>query len=609
MIFRFNNNFLVFLFLFFLQNNVFSQQETSFRELLIQSDKLLVDDPVASKKSALRAYKMSLDLHNEKDQAEAAAYLANAHFYLDELDSATILLESSVALSRKHNLQKRLSKSLSFLGQLNIYNGNRKQAHELLFEAKKIMEASKDSLNLPDIYIRISGLYMEEDNTNLGIEYALKCYEISKKQANVAYECYALNNMTVIHTKLGNSSKGISMANEAINLAKKSSLKFVEYEARNNLGILYKNNNEYNKALEQYEMAEVLSKDLNFERGEMGLLGNKGILLNLLKDYTSAIKAFEKALEIEKKFDVPMIAADIKINVGRSYAALGDYSKGMASLNEGFAIARALKSLELQEDAYMVEKEIFLRMGNVDLALESMEKYQMVHDSIFTLAKTRQINELQTQYETEKKDNVIKLFGQKHETNRWRIIGLILGLLLVVFVALGLFQKQKKDKVIYEKEKEIEAEKLMNAGKDLEAKRKELTAKVLQLAHKNEFLNSLKGEMEHLKNNVDDSVNKTSNRVSRMINRDIEGDTQWAQFSQEFSGIHQNFLSALTAKFGSFTKSEIRLISLLKMNMNSKEITSILGISDDGIRKARYRLRKKMHLEESELQRFLLGFS
>jgi DNA-directed RNA polymerase specialized sigma24 family protein len=45
------------------------------------------------------------------------------------------------------------------------------------------------------------------------------------------------------------------------------------------------------------------------------------------------------------------------------------------------------------------------------------------------------------------------------------------------------------------------------------------------------------------------------------------------------------------------------------MNLNSKEVASILGISDGGIRKARYRLRKKMQLEESELQRFLLGFS
>jgi hypothetical protein len=157
----------------------------------------------------------------------------------------------------------------------------------------------------------------------------------------------------------------------------------------------------------------------------------------------------------------------------------------------------------------------------------------------------------------------------------------------------SIHQKRGKDKLRFEIEKKIEQEKRRFAEIELDIKKKELTAKVLQLAHKNEFLNSLKGEMEHLKNNVDDSVNKTSNRVSRLINRDIEGDTLWNQFSQEFSGIHKDFLTSLSAKFGSFTKSEIRLISLLKMNINSKEITSILGISDDGIRKARYRLRKK----------------
>jgi hypothetical protein len=37
----------------------------------------------------------------------------------------------------------------------------------------------------------------------------------------------------------------------------------------------------------------------------------------------------------------------------------------------------------------LVEKEIFLRMGNVDLALESMEKYQMVHDDIFYFGQNK----------------------------------------------------------------------------------------------------------------------------------------------------------------------------------------------------------------------------
>jgi DNA-binding CsgD family transcriptional regulator len=45
------------------------------------------------------------------------------------------------------------------------------------------------------------------------------------------------------------------------------------------------------------------------------------------------------------------------------------------------------------------------------------------------------------------------------------------------------------------------------------------------------------------------------------------------------------------------------------MNMTSKEIADIMGISDSGVKKARYRLRKKMNLEDSELQGFLLSFA
>jgi DNA-binding NarL/FixJ family response regulator len=133
---------------------------------------------------------------------------------------------------------------------------------------------------------------------------------------------------------------------------------------------------------------------------------------------------------------------------------------------------------------------------------------------------------------------------------------------------------------------------------------------VLQLASKNDFLNNLQNEVvELLKESVDSSVNKTSKRISSMIRKDMNGDKQWEQFGEEFSSIHQGFIASLAKEFGAFTKTEVRLISLLKMNLSSKEIADILSISDEGIKKARYRLRKKINLEDSELQGFLLNFS
>jgi len=241
--------------------------------------------------------------------------------------------------------------------------------------------------------------------------------------------------------------------------------------------------------------------------------------------------------------------------------------------------------------------------------LEEMMAYQAVHDSIFKLERSKQVEELQTQYETEKKDAEIRDLTQTNELNRWRIWALLLGLIALAAFAYLIVQKRKKDRLLFETEQALEKEKSQKAQVELEYKQKELTAKVLQLAHKNEFLNTVETQLEKLKVNVDSDVSRTGNRISRLIKRDIEGDAQWEQFAQEFTRIHQGFLSRLAEKYGVFSKSEVRLISLLKMNMTSKEIADIMGISDSGVKKARYRLRKKMNLEDSELQGFLLSFA
>jgi len=133
---------------------------------------------------------------------------------------------------------------------------------------------------------------------------------------------------------------------------------------------------------------------------------------------------------------------------------------------------------------------------------------------------------------------------------------------------------------------------------------------VLQLARKNEFLGTIEGEIKALKNQVDTTVDETSNRIRRLIQRDMANDDQWEQFSQEFSSVHQGFLDTLVNRYGTFSKSEIRLVSLLKMNLSSKDIADTLNISDEGIKKARYRLRKKLALEsEDDLQGFLQSFT
>ena len=48
------------------------------------------------------------------------------------------------------------------------------------------------------------------------------------------------------------------------------------------------------------------------------------------------------------------------------------------------------------------------------------------------------------------------------------------------------------------------------------------------------------------------------------------------------------------------SNNDLRLMSLLKMNLSSKEIANILNISVEGVKKVRYRLRKKLNLNTEE---------
>ena len=84
------------------------------------------------------------------------------------------------------------------------------------------------------------------------------------------------------------------------------------------------------------------------------------------------------------------------------------------------------------------------------------------------------------------------------------------------------------------------------------------------------------------------------------INFDLQDDNNWGNFSRYFEEVHKDFNTKAQQQFPNITSNDLRLMSLLKMNLSSKEIANILNISSDGIKKARQRLRKKMGIDSSE---------
>lgn len=143
---------------------------------------------------------------------------------------------------------------------------------------------------------------------------------------------------------------------------------------------------------------------------------------------------------------------------------------------------------------------------------------------------------------------------------------------------------------------------------ELASKNRELANSAMSIVYKNELLNKVHDELLQLR---DGEGRKLSNDQLRKINKIIEDarsdERDWNIFEESFNEAHENFFKKLKADYPELVPNDLKLCAYLRMNMNSKEIASLLNITTRGVEIRRYRLRKKLSLPHNKnLTEFLL---
>jgi ligand-binding sensor domain-containing protein len=151
-------------------------------------------------------------------------------------------------------------------------------------------------------------------------------------------------------------------------------------------------------------------------------------------------------------------------------------------------------------------------------------------------------------------------------------------------------QKEKEGELAAQRH-EAEKERLQT---EVDNKNRELSNATLSLIRKNETLLALKTELEKV-----ELARRDFGRLDRLIDTHLSGDKDWEMFEEAFNQVHDEFFKKLKTRFPGLTTGDLRLAAFLKLNLSSKEIASLLGISVRGVENKRYRLRKKMALGET----------
>ena len=349
---------------------------------------------------------------NDSLLAETNNQLGRFHFFTAQLDSASYYFDAAKTILKNNNDEQRAAIINISLGAIQLRQGNYENTIKILTESASFFEDTNDELNAAKCYSNISSAFAELDNYDKAIEYSEKALAIFDKNKMIQFQLITLPNLATQYFKKGDTLRAISHYNTAEAVAKSVNDKRSLSMTYNNLGNIYLESD--------IEKSEAYLKDALQLKTELNL--NSGI-------------------EITKS------------NLGYIYLKKRDYNKAAAFLEEAkpFVKGKQLSTL------YTNLSKSYKGLNNYPKALEYSELAKQLNDSLLSVENQNTILDIQTKYETEKKEKEILQLQTdnlevdfKRKQNRNLLFGALAALLVAIFALYMLMKNAKRKRIIME---------------------------------------------------------------------------------------------------------------------------------------------------------------
>jgi len=275
-------------------------------------------------------------------------------------------------------------------------------------------------------------------------------------------------NIALVFTFLNQPEKALKYYDNAIELYSQIGNK--EGLARNwgNIGIVYSDMKQYDKSIKYYKKALNYYKNINDKRSLAINYSNIGRDYNKKNNPEKALEYYQKSLNINEDLNNKASIALKLSNISSTYNILGKYKIAKEYAKRSEKISKKLNLIRQLKYAYINLSNAYIGLNNYKKALEYKELWYFANDSIFNIEKSKLIEEMQTKYETEKKEKQIlqqqteldktkleiakeKAEKEKRQTQLYMsIFVFILIFIAVIFIFISYKHKKEKNILLAE---------------------------------------------------------------------------------------------------------------------------------------------------------------
>jgi two-component sensor histidine kinase len=393
-------------------------------------------------------------------------------------------LKSLVAEARLNNRPKNEAYQLYWIG-FHFYQQN--QHDSAVHYYKQVLNRSADDAVRASALNGIGMTYSVMGFPDLSIPYYNEAILLFEAQKDTVHAVTASYNLAIIYKDKGLYDNALEISFNNLAKLERQKPDRALASSYNTIGTVYSRIQDYQKAYEYYRKALQIRLSLKYEQGIGQSYNNLGELFGLMGQYDSAIANLEKARSIRQKIN------DTR-GLGRTLSMVGntllqwnkpreakerltqalainrssdDNLAATSTLNSLAAVNIALKEFALADENLsaandLIEKthtradlqknlqlraDLYRGTGDKTKLITTLERLQVVKDSILNSEKIENLLTLEIQYETEKKEQEIVVLQQqrlidqgKLEQNRTLIAFLILAVAMTIVIAVLIFR-------------------------------------------------------------------------------------------------------------------------------------------------------------------------
>jgi len=518
----------------------------------------------------------------ETRKALSDAGYYNALFAKTSIDSNDIRLQyAKLAYDAAVNSHNNYEKAKALLNMGVAYNHQNR--YNLAMESYLMAKGIADSISSPElsasVFRNIGKLYLDMRNTQLARDFYLRALNVKATVPESQNLAETLNGLALVSWLSGNLDTALNYLQRTVAI----SVKLKDYE-----GIL----KAYN---------------------------NMGIVYHEKKEYAASLSWLFKALNISESRHDRWMSAEICNNIGEASISIGNYKQAEMYLAKARGYAEPLKASLLIADNYRYMARLYSRTGKYELAYSYLERFHNLDDSLFNRNNYTIISELTSVFELEKKEQSIllqkqqiELLKQKKRNDNLFAIILVVIILFMLLITGIIMNRQKRinarNRLLLEKDSQLldaqellverEKEEKKRLIQELDNKNRFLIDFALYIGMKNEFLLNLREQLKKLLNKQGASTEIKD--IIFQLNQNLRYNREVVDLQKNVEKVNFEFIQKLMERFPNLNENEKHLVILLRLKFTSKEIADIRAVSVKAVEISRYRLKKKMNIDDND---------